>query len=488
MGSPRNESSHGVADVVVAGAGLAGLCVARELQRHGHDVLVLEAADRIGGRLERRRTAGADLDVGGAYIGRRHTAVRELAARHDVPLRETDAPGAGLFDFGGRTVRTDGSLAPYSALALGTALDRVEELAERISPHHPGLSPDAARLDSLSVSDWAREEFDHPDSRALLGQIVRELLAAEPTDVSLLHFLFYTRSGGGLPYLTAFKGGAQEFRLRGGTWALAERIAASLVRPVRLSTPVTEVRHTPAGRRSLHVRAGEIRVDCDHLVLATGPGPSSTIAFTLPDDHGAGGEPGGFPAHTAIPGQPRGRRVPGGMAHVPASAAAAASKLHAVYDRPFWREAGLSGWVTADEGPVRFVVDDSAHRGGLGVLVGFLTGDEARAWHLGAVHTEDLLRRLSRWFGPRALSPVHASVRDWVDSPLTQGCYAGVPAFGAWVRAARDTGSGVFDDRVWRAGSEYATAFFGHMEGAVRSALSTASTLARTLQACPAAR
>ncbi|MEU0175338.1 FAD-dependent oxidoreductase [Streptomyces massasporeus] len=482
MGSPRSGSSRERAEVVVAGAGLAGLCVAENLQRCGQDVLVVEAADRIGGRLERRRAAGLDLDAGGAYLGRRHTALRDLAARFGVPLRATDAPGAGLFDFGGRTVRTDGGQAPYSALALGTALDRVEELSARVRTELPGHSPGATKSDVLPVSEWAATEFAHPDARALISQIVRELLAAEPTDVSLLHFLFYARSGGGLPYLTAFRGGAQEFRVEGGTWALAQQVADSLVRPIRLGSKVTEVRHEDHG--GLTVRAGGTDIDCGHVVLAAGPGPASAIDFVH-----QGGDRDAGPGPRTTNGPPRGRRVPDSVHHVPPSAAAAAAKFHAVYDRPFWRDDGLSGWVTADEGPLRFLVDDSTHRGGRGVLVGFLTGDEARAWHTGAVSGADLLERLGRWLGPEALSPRHVSVRDWTGSPLTQGCYAGVPAFGAWVRAAAECSVTAFDDRLWRVGSEYSTSFFGHMEGAVRSARSTSAALARVLRShAPAAR
>lgn len=471
-------------DVLVVGAGLAGVCVAQELQQCGLDVLVVEAAGRIGGRLDLQQAGELALDAGGAYIGRRHTAMTSLALRHGITLQPTDSAGASLFDFGGRLVRSNVTSPPYNALVLGLALDRIEELSREICMRCPGCSPRAAAFDRVSVRDWAAQEFTHPDARSVIEQIVRELLAAEPTAVSALHFFFYTRSGGGLPFLTAFAGGAQEFRLEGGTWNLARRVASVLRHPVRLGTPVTQI--TRDSRQGLLVKAGTLEIRCRDVVLATGPGPARAVAI----DPGLYAKTGNRTYENSRVGvglharPPDGGEAAGTLVAVPPSVATAAAKLHVVYDAPFWQADGLSGWVTADQGPLRFVVDDSVGRVGRGVLVGFLTGNEARAWSAGTVTTHDLMRRLANWFGPRALAPEHVSVRDWTGSPFTQGCYAGVPVFRGWADAAQAAANertlpsrSSPNSRVWQAGSEYSSWFFGHMEGAVRSACTTAAAL-----------
>lgn len=448
-GSVRPSPAVELADVVVVGAGLAGLATAERLAAQGHDVLVLEAAERIGGRTRAVLVHDLILDGGGAYIGQLHTEIRALARRLGVAVQHTGADGASLFDRGGRLLRSDGPQAPYNALALGLALDGIDELADQINLRSPGSSPHAATQDNTTVREWLYAQETHPDAVLLIEQIVREMLATEPDEVSLLHFLFYVASGGGLPYLTAFASGAQEFRFVGGAHTLAERLAARLAQRIRTRQPVRRVTQTAT---SLQVYAERLTVECEHVVLATGPGPERFIDLEVPQ-----------PDRSAIP--------------VPACGATV--KLHFLYPSPFWRERGLSGWVTADRPPLRFLVDDSNGRGGVGVLVGFLTGEEARAWSGGAVKQHELTTRIAEWLGADALSPLQVLAQDWLRDPWVQGCYAAVPSLGGWTRArpissARPWGT---TSRVHRVGTEYSPYFYGHMEGAVRSARAVAEEI-----------
>jgi monoamine oxidase len=195
-----------------------------------------------------------------------------------------------------------------------------------------------------------------------------------------------------------------------------------------------------------------IAVDCSHAVIAMPPGPAARI--------GVG------PADRLIP-RSRSR--------------GAAVKLHVVYDRPFWAEAGLSGWVTADRGPVRYVVDDSAGRNGMGVLVAFLTGSCAGDYAAlpPAQRRAAVLGSLTRWFGPRAARPVAYRERDWQSERFIEGCYASVPEPGWW---SRPVPSGSCQDdrdgRIQWAGTERSSMFYGHLEGAVRSGRNAARAIA----------
>ncbi|MFC8907273.1 flavin monoamine oxidase family protein, partial [Micromonospora sp. NPDC057140] len=297
---PAAAAEVDVVDVVVVGAGLAGLAAATELEAAGRRVQVVEALDRVGGRTASHHRFGQALDAGGAYVGARHTRVRELAGRFGLALTPTTAPGAHLFDLADGPVRSDARRPAFNALAVGDLLDRLDDLAAEVPPADPRAAPGAAELDRTTVAAWAQQELTHPDARLLVDLLVRQMLAADPAEVGMLHLLFYLASGGGVHYLTAFAGGAQQDRFAGGAHLLAERMAAALARPVRLGTPVTDLRPAPpddvppadpAGVRPGGVRpaAGPVRVvgpglavRCSRVVVAVPPGPAGRIRLGLP--------------------------------------------------------------------------------------------------------------------------------------------------------------------------------------------------------------
>jgi monoamine oxidase len=82
-------------------------------------------------------------------------------------------------------------------------------------------------------------------------------------------------------------------------------------------------------------------------------------------------------------------------------------KVHAIYEEPFWRREGLSGFVLSDSGPVRVVYDNSPEDGSPGVLVGFIEGEEARTWarRAPAGRRAGVLACLADYFGERAGRP-----------------------------------------------------------------------------------
>ncbi|WP_208865998.1 FAD-dependent oxidoreductase, partial [Kitasatospora cheerisanensis] len=202
----------------------------------------------VGGRVRGIEVApGRWIDAGAAYLGDRHTELHALLAACDLKTAPTTMLGASRFalapstdtgtgddkdggyaEHGGAATR-DGRFPPLSAVALGDLFEQLEELTAAVRPDAPWLSPDAARLDALTAADWAERHLSHPDARLFFPLFLGEMMAADPARISVLHLAFYLRSGGGLRYLNAFAGGAQQDRVAGGAHRLCERLTRRLL-------------------------------------------------------------------------------------------------------------------------------------------------------------------------------------------------------------------------------------------------------------------
>jgi monoamine oxidase len=144
-------------------------------------------------------------------------------------------------------------------------------------------------------------------------------------------------------------------------------------------------------------------------------------------------------------------------------------KFHALYDQPFWRDEGLSGFAVSDDGPVSVVYDTSPDAGSPGVLVGFIEGEHARAWarHAPAERQAGIRARLADFFGERGGRPRELLEWSWAEEEHTGGCYAGYFPPGVWTSYGQALREPV--GRLHWAGTETATEWISYMDGAVRS-------------------
>ena len=428
-------------NVLIVGAGLAGLVAADRLRRAGVAVTVLEARDRVGGRTHGIEVApGAWADAGAAYLGDRHTELLALLAEHDLKTTATSTAGASVFELGDSPdgPRTSpGRFPPLNAVVLGELFDHLAELTSRVDVAAPWLTPGAAELDDTTAAEWAAATLRHPDARVFFPLFLGEMMAADPADISVLHMAFYLRSGGGLRYLNAFEGGAQEYRVDGGAHQLAERLAAGL--DVRLGAAVTAIHQHHSGVRVL-TEDGTAH-EADRVVVAIPPVLADGVDF--------GPE---LPATRSTT-----RTAPG-----------CAVKVQLVYPEPAWRHDGLSGWSVNAAGPLLSTVDDSPAGHRVGVLTGFVTGAEAHRFSsLPAGEQQNRARTQARRLFPQLPEPLAVHITDWIADPHARGCYAALFGPGDWLRLGpRLTAP---HGRVHWAGTETSTEFFGLMEGAIRS-------------------
>jgi monoamine oxidase len=434
------------ADVAVVGAGLAGLAAARELRAAGRDVVVLEARDRVGGRtLNQEVGDGKVVELGAQWVGPTQDRVLALISELGLETFPTHMQGESVFERAGRLSRYSGTIPKVNLIGLaevGLLLRRLNRMAAQVPPEAPWRARKAPDWDSQTFESWMRRNVRTGVARDALRLAIIGVWAAEPRDLSLLHVLFYIRSAGSIEILTDTEGGAQQDRIVGGSQLISLRMAEQLgPTVVELSAPVRSIRHSEAG---VTVASDRLTVAAKRAIVAVPPALAGRIAYDPP-----------LPA------------VRDGLSQRMAQGSVV--KCMAVYERPFWRERGLSGMVTSVSGPVSVGFDNSPPEGSPGVLLGFLEGRAARE----AMDLERDERRgmvaecFGSLFGPEAERPVDYVDKAWGADEWSRGCYGGFMPTGAWT----DHGSALRAPigAIHWAGAETATVWNGYMDGAVGS-------------------
>ncbi len=446
------------ADVAVIGAGLAGLSAARGVVAAGASVVVVEARDRVGGRvLNEDIGAGNVVEVGAQWIGPTQDRLAALAVALGVDTFPTHTHGENVLEYGGRLRRYSGTIPrinPLVLLDVERAQRKLNRLARTVPTGAPWAAPGAERLDSQTAATWMRRNVATKAGRSLLQLGIQAVWAAEPEDISLLHMLFYIHSAGSLQMLFDTEGGAQQDRFVGGSQLVAIRMAEELGdERLLLGRPVRAIAHGPDG---VVVRADGAEVRARRAIVAIAPTLAGRLSYDPP-----------------LPGyrDQLTQRMPLGTV----------AKCMAVYDEPFWRADGLSGEATSDVGPVRLTFDNSPPGGSPGVLLGFLEGNHAR--RLGRLPAEErrtaVIGCFTRLFGERAAQPAHYVERLWAEEEWSRGCYGCHMPTGAWTNygpALREP----LGPLHW-AGAEIATVWNGYMDGAVRSGESAATEVLERL-------
>lgn len=429
-------------DVVVIGAGLSGLRCARALRDGGARVAVIEARDRVGGRTFSEKVGGATIDRGGQWLGANQPRLEKLTRELGIRTFPTYHEGKKVLDAGGKLSTYSGTiphLAPWRLLELHRTLSNVDRMAERVFTDDPMRSAGASDLDGMSVAQWAEKRVYSRTARAIMETALRVVFGAEARDLSLLHFLFYLRSGGGMMSLVEIANGAQEQRFVEGAQEVSIRLAATLGDAVRLGEPALGVAQDADGV-TVRLRKGSVRAR--YAVVAIPPALAGRLDY----------EPA-LPAARDLLTQ----RFSMG----------ATVKCMAFYKRAFWRERGLSGEAVCTQGPVSVVFDNTSHDGSLPCLLAFVVGDPARDWHArGELARRDaILGTFARCFGPEASRPDHYLEQDWSTEPFSRGCPVGILPAGAWGVAGRSLRQPV--GRLHWAGTETAETWNGYMEGAI---------------------
>jgi monoamine oxidase len=436
----RASSSRSV-DVVVVGAGLAGLSAARKIAAKGHSVAVLEARDRVGGRtFDHHLGHGRVAEMGGQWAGPGQDKVLALAKELGIKTFETYSNGDAIYSYQGNKQTYSGDIPPAngaSLVELEAAITLANQMATQV-PEKPWQAANADEWDSQTIETWIRDNIHTEEARFLLRVAMEGVYGAEASNISLLDLLSAIRGAGG--DVLTLTGDAQTIRFVGGSQGLSKGLARKLGRRVILEAIVTEVQSAHGLARVVSSK-GEWR--CRRVVVALPPPLVSTLEF----------HPALDPARVQLAQrQPMGSTV----------------KVNVVYDKPFWRDDGLSGSVVADTSPIKVTYDNSPPGGTPGVIVGFMEGfDGSRNYDARRrTRRQEVINNLAKFFGPKARHPKQYLELVWAAERFTGGAYGSYNPPGVLTSLGHVAGRS--HGLLHFACSDHSPEWPGYMDGAIR--------------------
>lgn len=403
-------------DVVIVGAGFTGLSAALELKQAGIDFVLLEARDRVGGRVEAVRNGrGERIDSGGQFFCEDMPEVTALAAARGKAFVET---------------YVNGDFITHPSLSVEQA-ERTYYGAMAIRERMNAIEPDDPSIAGMSVAAWLERQPDPTDAKTAFRSMIEGLWCLAMDKVPLWYLIDNDRRiTNEVPEL--------QYSLRDTMQSLAKDLAGDLGDRVWLSEPVTRIEHGPHGVRV--VSAGSV-IDARKVLVALPPATAAKLDFA--------------PALPPALGKALGVWESG-----------AVIKILVRYPRPFWRERDLCGMVMWRDLPGLFACDaskDAEHA----ALVVFVGGPLALRWRPldDAALRAEVTARLVDVLGREAADTLDFNQRDWIEDRWSGGAYSDLIVDVTARDAERTIRAGAAP--VHFASSELSPSFPGYIEGAI---------------------
>jgi monoamine oxidase len=429
--------------VVVVGAGFSGLAAAYELSRAGYEVTVVEARNRVGGRVISFSdlVKGKNVEGGGELIGSNHPAWIAYAKQFkleflDVGEEDLDFP----IVLGGKALTSEQSEKLWEEMEQ--AFNTIVTDAAKVDADQPWTAPGAEGLDKRTMADWIDKLSASPVCRSAL----RTMMTADNGVVtewqSYLANLAMVKGGG----LEKYWDESEVYRCKGGNQQLARRLVTEIgAARVLTRMPVRAIAVTDRGVR---VTLGDGKVlDAEHVLLTAPPSVWNKIAID--------------PVLPAALAPQMGTNI----------------KYLMALKSAVWRRSELAPELLSD-GPVSLTWHGTDGQAGPGeALVAFSGGpaaDICREW-TATQRDKNYLAELGKVYRGIGASFVRARFMDWPSDPWAKASYS-FPAPGQVTTQGPTLRQGI--GRLHFAGEYTSYAFMGYMEGALNSGAAAARRIA----------
>lgn len=451
-----------VADVVVVGAGPSGVNAARLLAAAGKDVVVVEARERVGGRMCSQQThSGAFVELGAQWLGKKgQNRLDALVQEHGFQKLPNYSEGKIVHwasDDGHKKLLVSENPAALDSFATKAdqlwIMARISGLASKADYDHPlrgfGYDENVTVTDFIDKVAWTQE-----GAKSFKG-LLEQGLCRDLSDISLYSLAEFAKS------MTS-SANADEHYFDQGFTNLIKKHAEPIADRIHFKCKVNRVDMSDgtAGSITIETTGGNFRAK--HVIFAVPPQLLTNVQF-----------------NPALPGN-RNVRMAESMV------TGQVIKLVAVFPTPWWRSHGLRGAIFRPKGPF-YATQDLSPSDGTGVLVGFVSGPVAAKYH--ALPVEQLRdvfeKHLRESFGRLDEEIAEVFYHDWISDELTRGGYVAVVGPGQWHHHPNGLAPSV--GNVHFAGTETAREWRGYIEGALEAGERTARTVLQALTTRPSA-